>query len=166
VALQALLQFGTLMLWGLAATIVMTILMSMAQELRLTRMSFPFMLGTAFTPDRDRAQVLGFVGHLLNGLVFAFFYAFLFETLGRTGWLLGLAIGLVHGLFMLSVVIPTLPALHPRMASERQGPTPTRQLQPPGFLAMNYGWRTPIVTLIAHGVYGAILGGLYRFLTF
>ena len=40
--------------------------------------------------------------------------------------------------------LPLIPGLHPRMASEYQGPTPTRQLEPPGFLALNYGRPTPI----------------------
>jgi hypothetical protein len=32
-------------------------------------------------------------------------------------------------------------------------------LEPPGFLMLNYGRRTPFVTLIAHIAYGAIVGG-------
>ena len=47
------------------------------------------------------------------------------------------------------------------MASPRQGPTPTRRLQPPGFLALYYGKATPVSTLVAHIVYGASLGILY-----
>jgi hypothetical protein len=51
-----------------------------------------------------------------------------------------------------------LPALHPRMANEQRGPTPTRQLEPPGFLALNYGYRTPLSVVLAHVLYGAVLG--------
>jgi len=51
---------------------------------------------------------------------------------------------------------------HPRMATEQRGPEPTRQLEPPGFLAMNYGRRTPVSVIIAHLVYGAVLGAFYR----
>ena len=32
-------------------------------------------------------------------------------------------------------------------------------LEPPGFLMLNYGARTPLVTLVAHIAYGAIVGG-------
>ena len=32
-------------------------------------------------------------------------------------------------------------------------------LEPAGFLLLNYGRRTPLVTLAAHVVYGAIVGG-------
>jgi hypothetical protein len=57
--------------------------------------------------------------------------------------------------------MPALPAFHPRMATEGWGPEPTRQLEPPGNLALNYGLSTPIVTLLAHLVYGGILGAFY-----
>ena len=69
---------------------------------------------------------------------------------------------MVHGLFVLTVGMLIMPGMHPRMVSEYFGPTPNRQLQPPGFLALNYGRRTPIVALVSHLVYGAILGAFYR----
>jgi hypothetical protein len=53
-------------------------------------------------------------------------------------------------------------AIHPRMANEQQGPTPTRQLEPPGSLALNYGRRTPLFLVVAHLVYGVILGAFYQ----
>jgi hypothetical protein len=55
-----------------------------------------------------------------------------------------------------------LPGFHPRMVSEYYGPTPKRRLQPPGFMALNYGRQTPTGTIAAHVVYGAIIGGLYE----
>jgi hypothetical protein len=54
------------------------------------------------------------------------------------------------------------PAMHPRMATEQEGPTPTKQLESPGFMAPNYGRRTPITVILSHIVYGAILGAFYR----
>jgi uncharacterized membrane protein YagU involved in acid resistance len=147
---------------GLVATVVLTTLMSGSQALRLTRISLPFMLGTMFTPDRDLAKLIGFVVHFINGWWIALVYAALFQYLGQAGWLLGAILGLVHGMFVLVAVTPVLPGLHPRMASEQRGPTPTRQLEPPGFFALNYGERTPVTIIFAHIVYGALLGGLYR----
>jgi hypothetical protein len=47
------------------------------------------------------------------------------------------------------------------MVSDFRGPQPTRLLEPPGFLATNYGRGTPVVTFIAHAAYGAILGAFY-----
>lgn len=93
---------------------------------------------------------------------FALSYALVFESWHRATWWLGAPIGLVHGMFVLVVAMPIIPGMHPRMVSEYFGPTPNRRLQPPGFLALNYGRRTPVVTLLAHLVYGAILGAFYR----
>jgi uncharacterized membrane protein YagU involved in acid resistance len=153
---------GGTLLWGFVGTVVLTGLMAGSQGLGLTRMSLPFMLGTMFTPDRDRAKLVGFGVHLLNGWLFAGVYAAAFESWRRATWWLGAGIGLVHALFVLLAAMPVLPALHPRMASEQHGPTPTRQLEPPGFLALNYGRRTPLSVISAHLVYGGILGRFYR----
>jgi hypothetical protein len=32
-------------------------------------------------------------------------------------------------------------------------------LEPPGFMMLNYGRRTPVATLASHALYGAIVGG-------
>jgi len=149
-------------LWGFVGTVVLTGLLSASQALGLTRMNIPFMLGTMTTPDRDRAKLVGFGMHLINGWLFATVYAAAFQSWRRATWWLGALIGLVHGLFVLVAAMPLLPTMHPRMASEQHGPTPTRQLEPPGVLALNYGKRTPISVLIAHVLYGAILGAFYR----
>ena len=45
------------------------------------------------------------------------------------------------------------------MASERSGPKLDTVLEPPGPLGLNYGRETPVVAVIAHVAYGAILGG-------
>ena len=155
-------NLSDVLLWGFVATVVLTSVMSAAQGLGLSRMSIPFMLGAMFTPNRDRAPVVGFVVHLIDGWLFALVYAAAFEQWGRATWWLGAVTGLVHGGFVLTAGMPMLPGLHPRMASERQGPTPTRQLEPPGFLALHYGRQTPIVTLVAHILYGTILGAFYH----
>lgn len=148
-------------LWGFVGTVVLTGLMAASQGLRITRMNLPYMLGTMITPDRDRARLLGFVMHMLNGWLFAGVYALTFESWRRSSGLLGAGIGGVHGAFVL-VVMPLLPSMHPRMASESSGPTPTSQLEPPGFLALNYGRRTPISVMAAHIVYGFVLGSFYE----
>ena len=153
---------ASVVLWGFVSTVVLTILLAGTQSVRITRMSIPFMLGTMFTPDRDRARLIGFVVHLVNGWWLAVIYAAAFESWGQASWLLGAAIGLVHALFVLSAIMPLMPGLHPRMASEQRGPTATRQLEPPGFLALNYGRRTPITIILSHLLYGGILGAFYQ----
>lgn len=114
---------GSWLLWGFVGTVVLTALLNGSQGLGMTRMNAPYLIGTMFTPNRDRAK---FIGVLTAGL-------------------------------------PLLPAFHPRMANEQYGPTVVRQLEPPGFLALHYGARTPISIVVAHLMYGAILGGFYVF---
>ena len=150
------------LVWGFGATVVLTTMLRASQALGLTRIDIPFIVGSAFTANRDRAKALGYGIHLLNGWGFALVYCAAFETYGEAGLWLGLLIGLVHGAFVLIVGMPLLPAFHPRMASDTWGPEPARQLEPPGNLALNYGWSTPALTLIAHAVFGAILGAFYR----
>jgi uncharacterized membrane protein YagU involved in acid resistance len=148
-------------LWGFAATVVLTTLMAASQGFGITRINLPYMLGTMLTADRDLAKVLGFLAHLVLGWLFALVYVAAFESWGRATWWLGGMIGFVHAAFVLAALMPVLPGLHPRMASEHRGPTPTRQLAPPGFLALHYGRRTPISVLVAHILFGCILGGFY-----
>lgn len=136
--------------------------MALGHGLRLTRMSIPFLVGTIFTPARDRAMVVGFGVHVVNGLIFALLYAAVFEELRHASWWSGAVLGGLHGLFVLTIGMAVLPGLHPHMVSEYFGPTPNRLLQPPGFLALHYGRATPIVTMVAHLLYGAILGAFYR----
>ncbi|MFB6279156.1 MAG: hypothetical protein ABEK75_06595 [Salinibacter sp.] len=155
------LSIGSALLWGLFATGVLTLLMSTSQGLGWSRMSFPFMIGSMFTSHRGRAMALGFGLHIVFGLAFALLYALVFESWQWATWWLGGLLGVFHGLFLLIVLMPALPDLHPRMASPHYGPTPTRQLEPPGFMALNYGRNTPALTLAAHVVYGILLGLFY-----
>jgi hypothetical protein len=154
-------NWGSAMLWGFAATIVLTTLLAGSRALGLSRIDIPFMLGTLFTANRDRAVWVGLLIHLFNGWIFAFIYIAAFHSTHRfTPWF-GMAIGLVHASFVLLVGMKVLPAIHPRMAGERQGPDRLKILEPPGWLALNYGYTTPLATIVSHLVYGLVLGTFY-----
>jgi uncharacterized membrane protein YagU involved in acid resistance len=49
---------------------------------------------------------------MLGGWIFACIYVTFFAALGTTWWL-GAIAGLVHGLFLLLVILPTLPHFPP-----------------------------------------------------
>jgi uncharacterized membrane protein YagU involved in acid resistance len=149
------------LLWSFVATLTMTSVMAGSQGLRFTRMNLPYILGAMFTPDRERAKLIGFLVHLVNGWIFSLVYIAIFQSWGRATWWGGAAIGLLQAIFVLTVLVSLLPSFHPRMATEQKGPTVTRQLEPPGFLALNYGYQTPVSVLLAHLIYGAILGAFY-----
>jgi hypothetical protein len=140
----------------------MTALMETGQARRLTRMSLPYLLGTMVTERRGLVRVYGSLIHFLNGIIFASGYALVFHGLRRAGARIGAGLGAVHGLVVLVALLPIVQEVHPRMADEDEGPDPTPMLQPPGFLALNYGPQTPVATVAAHVVYGAIVGAMYR----
>jgi hypothetical protein len=145
---------------GLVGTIVLTSGMRIAQELGWTRMDIPLLLGTAFTENRSRANIVGYVLHFVNGLVFALAYYGVFAAVGHAGWLFGLGLGLVHALFAGGALVTILlPAVHPRMGTPWSDAQETPLLEPPGFLLRNYGEQTALGTVIAHLAYGAIVGG-------
>lgn len=146
------------LLWGFVATTVLSTMLAAGHGFGLTRLSLPWLLGSMVTPRRERAKVVGFLMHFVNGWLFALVYLAAFEWWGEAGLLRGAAIGAVHAGFMLVAAVPLLPGIHPRMASESADATVVRGLEPPGFLALHYGPQTPIAVLLAHLVYGAILG--------
>ncbi|MDI3340284.1 MAG: hypothetical protein QJR03_07095 [Sphaerobacter sp.] len=150
------------LLWGFTGTTVLTTIMRGAAAIGQTRIDLPLILGLTLTPNRDRAKVYGFLFHLANGWIFALLYAATFQYFRRATWWLGMLVGAVHALFVLIVGLPALPGLHPRMATDARGPEPTLELEPPGFLAINYGRQTAVVTILAHLTFGAILGTFYR----
>jgi hypothetical protein len=145
---------------GLAGTLVLTTAMRAASEARLTRVDLPFLLGTALTEDRIRAKAVGYALHFGFGLVFALAYFGVFAAIDESGWALGALFGLVHGLFAGTALVNVLlPLVHPRMATPFTAADSTPLLEPPGFLLLNYGRSTPVVTLASHVAYGAIVGG-------
>ena len=146
--------------FGFMATLVLTGSMVVAQLAGWTRMDLPLILGTMLVGSVDLARVVGVVMHMVIGVGFALLYLIGFELVGGSGPLLGAAFGLVHGLAALTLIVPFLPAIHPRMASERSGPEIATELEPPGLLALNFGIRTPLVTIAAHVLYGSVLGVL------
>jgi hypothetical protein len=147
-----------ILLWGFVATAAMSAVQFGAQRLGYSRLSLPFLIGTLFTGERSAANVAGLIFYLLGGWLFAFVYYLVFATLGSADWRIGALAGVLHGVVMLVMLLPLLPHMHPRMATEYEGPSYRRRLQPPGFLGLNYGYRTPLATILAHALYGAILG--------
>jgi hypothetical protein len=145
---------------GFVGTLVLTTGLRTANELGLTRIDLPFLLGTAFTRDRARAKGLGYVLHLAAGEGFALIYYAIFVALDTSGWLLGALLGFLHGIVSATALVNILlPVVHPRMGSVLSAADSSPLLEPPGFLLRNYGRGTPIATLLAHVAYGAIVGG-------
>ena len=151
-------NLDALLLWGFIATALMTLVLSASRFLGWSRISLPFLVGTLWSGNRRNAEMSGFVAYVIGGWGFATFYALIFESLKMANWWLGLLIGILHGLFLLAVALPLAPQIHPRIATEYDGPAVHRPIEPPGFLGLNYGTGTPFVTLIGQAIYGIMLG--------
>jgi hypothetical protein len=145
---------------GIAGTLILTTMLRAASELRITRIDLPFLLGTVVTVDRRRAKLIGYLVHVVIGLLFSLAYYVGFVGLRRSGWLLGAGFGAIHGLFAVTVLVNVLlPVVHPRMGDSSSSVDSAALLEAPGFLLLNYGRATPVVTLGAHVIYGAVVGG-------
>lgn len=83
-------QIESVLVWGLVATIVLTVVMYGSQAMGLSRLSLPFLLGSCLSPDRGRATVYCLVMYTLGGWAFAVLYAWLFQAIGFASWWLGL----------------------------------------------------------------------------
>ncbi len=153
------------MIWGavvggLLGTVVLTTALRAASEFGLTRIDLPFLLGTAFTDDRIRAKVLGYVLHFVFGVLFALGYYAVFAVIDHSGIVLGALLGLVHALFAGTALVNILlPVVHPRMGTGFDAAGSAPLLEPPGFMLVNYGRETPWAMIVSHIVYGAIVGG-------
>jgi hypothetical protein len=145
---------------GFVGTLVLTTGLRLAQVAGLTRMDIPLLLGTAFTEDIRRAQAIGYATHFFNGLLFAFGYWLIFEAVDESGWIFGAVLGVIHAAFAGGALVNVLlPAVHPRMGTLWSDASETPVLEPPGFMLLNYGRHTAVVTIVAHIAYGAIVGG-------
>ena len=145
---------------GLIGTVVLTSTLRISQQIGLTRMDLPLLLGTAFSARRSRANVVGYLLHFLNGILFALAYYAVFRAVGHAGVLFGLGLGLAHALFAGSGLVSVLlPVVHPRMGTPWTDASEAPLLEPPGWMMRNYGRRTMLVMIALHLAYGAIVGG-------
>ena len=116
-------------LFGLATTTVLTAVTITAQLAGLTRLDLPLLHGSAVNEDPSRRVSRRFHPRH-NRARLRLGYAASFALLG------GL-FGLLHAAVALTVLVPPLAGVHPRMASDRLELTSTAVLPPPGPLGLN-----------------------------
>lgn len=156
-------MIGTEIAGGFVGTLLLTTIVRVASELGLTRMDFALILGTTITRERRRARAYGYGLHVALGLVFALTYGVIFRLLGRSSWQLGALFGVVHAVFLASVVVNVLlPVVHPLMGTPETAANQRALIEPPGFLMLNYGRSSFVVLLVAHVVFGAVVGWAMR----
>ena len=148
---------------GVIGTLAMTTIIKAATERGVTRMDLPLLLGTVVTENRRKARAIGYAFHFVLGVAFAEAYGGFFEIVGHASWRLGALVGALHAIFTATVLVSVLlPVVHPRMATPDTAANEITLIEPPGFLMLNYGRSTFLVTLVAHVVYGALVGLVVR----
>ncbi|HEX3644723.1 MAG TPA: DUF6789 family protein [Vicinamibacterales bacterium] len=148
---------------GIIGTLAMATIIKAASELGVTRMDLALLLGTTVTENRRKARAVGYLFYFVIGAGFAVAYGELFAILGRSSWQLGALLGALHAVFTSTVLVSVLlPVVHPRMATPDTAANEITLIEPPGFLMLNYGRNTFLVTLAAHIVYGALVGLVTR----
>ena len=148
---------------GFVGTLVMTTIIKAASELHLTRMDLALLLGTAVTENRRKARAFGYVFHFVLGVLFAEAYGGFFQIIGRSSWWIGALLGALQAIFTATVLVNVLlPAVHPRMATSDTAANEIALIEPPGFLMLNYGRPTFLVTFAAHVAFGACVGWIVR----
>ena len=144
---------------GFVGTLVMTTIIKAAAELGLTRMDLALLLGTSVTENRRKARAFGYIFHFGLGVLFAEAYGEFFQIIGRSSWWIGALLGALQAIFTATVLVNVLlPVVHPRIATSDTAANEIALIEPPGFLMLNYGRRTFLVTLVAHIAFGACVG--------
>ena len=132
---MAQLNWTRIIVGGLVATAVMTVLMLMAPAMGLPPMNIGAMLGSVM----GGSLFLGWMAHFVIGTMLAIIYAALWVTrLPGPGFVRGALYGLVPWIVAQLVVMPMMGA---------------------GVFSGSFG--AAFGSLMGHLVYGAVLGGIY-----
>lgn len=128
---------------GLVATVVLSVLMMMKSMMGLMpHLDIIKMLSSMM----NGPLVMGWVAHfVLGSIIFGIAFALLQGVLpGKTSLMKGIIFGVVAWLGMMIAVMPMAGA---------------------GLFGMNMGMAAPVMTLMLHVIYGAVLGFTYGKLT-
>src|SRR5436305_13836787 len=93
-------NWSSWLLWGFASTVVLTSILPGSQRIGMTRMNIPYMLGTIYTPSRDRAKFIGSFFHFTNGWLFSLLYVVAFQIIGTSSCCFGALIVRVQARFV------------------------------------------------------------------
>jgi len=140
-------------LWaGIVGAFILTIGGVIGRSLGLVEMNPEMGLGSMITSTvGPGVWLFGFFWHLVNGAIFGLVYAVAFRTFGNSGLKPGLLAGAVHYVAA-GVFLGVVPVLHPFIPE---------QAPAPGWFALNTNFWTFSAVLLAHLVFGSIVGGLY-----
>lgn len=137
---------------GLVGTIIISMVMMMAPKMGMPKMAIWEMLGAMFSPQGNVA--LGWVMHLMIGIVFGIIYAALWAAgIGSVSVVSGLIFGVVHWL-VAGLMMGGMPMMH---AGIKAG-----AVSAPGvFMLKNGGMMGFMGGLMGHIIFGIVVALVY-----
>ena len=137
---------------GVIGGAVMIGLIAIARAFGWTDLNLALIWGSMLTQNTSAGTwVLGFVIHLIVSGIVALIYAAVFEAIKGSNWFMGLIGGAIHAIIG-GFALAGLPAIHPAMPD---------LIAAPGAFAINYGTAAAVVFVVAHLIYGIIVGSMY-----
>ncbi len=136
---------------GLVSTVVFTMILIMAPKMGMPKMDIVELLGSMFgKPNR----ILGWMMHLMMGIVFALIYAFLWSNgIGAATWTSGLVFGAIHWL-VVGVLMAMIPMMHAGIKSGA--------VKAPGMWMTNNGGVMAFMGgLVGHMIFGVVVALVY-----
>lgn len=136
---------------GIVGTLAISMVMALGPIMGLPKMDIVGMLSTMFgKPNRT----LGWIMHLMMGVIFALIYAFLWSLgIGSVSWFVGLLFGIGHWL-VVGVMFALIPMVH---AGIKSG-----EVNKPGLWMTNQGGLMAFVGgLMGHMVFGIVVALTY-----
>jgi hypothetical protein len=138
---------------GFLGAVAMTVFMIALRTLGVTSLNLEILLGSMVTSTSDIGSWgLGFLIHLIAGALFGIVYGLIMESLGRTGWVVGVGIAAVHAVLS-GLALPLIGAAHPLVRSG--------QIPAPGLFASALGGMGVVLFIALHLIFGAIVGRTY-----
>ena len=136
---------------GILGTLAISMVMAVAPKMGMPKMNIVDMLSTMFGKPN---LVLGWMMHLMMGVVFALIYAFLWSLgIGSPGWLSGLIFCAAHWL-VVGLMMGLIPMMH---AGIKNG-----DVEAPGLWMTNQGGMLSFVGgLMGHMVFGLVVALVY-----
>jgi hypothetical protein len=137
---------------GVVASLVFSMVLAMAPKMGMPKMDIVSLLGSMFSAESN--QALGWIMHLMMGVVFALIYAFLWSVgIGMATWVGGLIFGSVQWLIV-GVIMGMIPLLHVGIKSG--------VVKAPGLWMTNNGGLMAFMGgFVGHMIFGAVLALSY-----
>jgi hypothetical protein len=136
---------------GAVASLVFSMILAVAPKMGMPKMDIVSLLGSMFGKPN---QALGWMMHLMMGIVFALIYAFLWSAgIGGATWVGGLIFGVVQWL-VVGMVMGMIPMLHVGIKSGA--------VKVPGLWMTNNGGVMAFMGgLVGHMIFGTVLALSY-----